>query len=412
MVNQPGAGSRPPNPTVSIGIWSSEVAGRMVRAGHKVTVYASGDRTGTTRQSHDGVDYRLLATLPDTVMSRMLRYLPSRRNPRRPRLTSVLTHLGFAVQAAIDIRRRRPDVVHIQSQFAFARVIRVLNPRVPIVLHLHNEWLSDLHPAQTAPAVRAADAVMTCSDHVTARARLAHPAHAARIHTIPNGVDTTAFGSGGGHVSEGFNVLFVGRISPEKGVHTLIDAVVEVASEDDGVRLTLVGPHSVLPAEAVVGGSTDPRVRDLAKWYGGSSYRSQLEQRIPSALKSRVEWVGAVPYRDLPGKYAEASVLVNPSLSESFGMTVVEGMASGLPVIATRVGGQQELVDDGITGLLIESEDPAQLADAIRLVRRDPERARLMGEKARKQAKIFDWERVTGEALDLYSKLAQERDPK
>ncbi len=98
------------------------------------------------------------------------------------------------------------------------------------------------------------------------------------------------------------------------------------------------------------------------------------------ALESRVEWAGAVPYRDLPGKYAEASVLVNPSLSESFGMTVVEGMASGLPVIATRVGGQEELVDDGITGLLIESEDPAQLADAIRQVRRDPERARLMGE--------------------------------
>ena len=87
-----------------------------------------------------------------------------------------------------------------------------------------------------------------------------------------------------------------------------------------------------------------------------------------------------VPYRELPGKYAEASVLVNPSLSESFGMTVVEGMASGLPVIATRVGGQEEFVDDGTTGLLIESEDPAELVDAIRQIRRDPDGARRMGE--------------------------------
>ena len=128
MVNQPGAASRPPTPTVSIGIWSSEVARRLVEAGHQVTVYASGEPTGITRQRHHGVDYRLLATLPDTLLSRMLRYLPARRDPRRPRLTSLLTHLGFAVQAAIDIRRRRPDLVHIQSQFPFTRVIRALQP--------------------------------------------------------------------------------------------------------------------------------------------------------------------------------------------------------------------------------------------------------------------------------------------
>ena len=154
-------------------------------------------RPGITSQRHRGIDYRLLATLPDTLLTRVLRYLPARRDPRRPRLTSLLNHLGFAVQAAIDIRRRRPDLVHVQSQFPFTRVIRAFNPRVPIVLHLHNEWLSDLHPAQTAPAVRAADAVVTCSDHVTRRAQLAHPAHAARILTIPNGVDASAFDAGG-----------------------------------------------------------------------------------------------------------------------------------------------------------------------------------------------------------------------
>jgi glycosyltransferase involved in cell wall biosynthesis len=405
MVNQPGAASRPPTPTVSIGIWSSEVARRLVAAGHQVTVYASGNRRGITVQHHDGVEYRLLATLPDTLLSRVLRYLPASRGPRRPRLTSVLTHLGFAIQVAIDIRRHRPDLVHVQSQFPFTRVIRAFNRRVPIVLHLHNEWLSDLHPAQTAPAVRAADAVVTVSDHVTRRARLAHPAHAARILTIPNGVDGSAFGTGERGDADGFNVLYVGRVSPEKGLHTLIDAVVALAPDDDAVTLTLIGPHSVLPAEAVVRGSTDPRVRALSRWYGAEPYRSQLEKKIPPGLKSRVDWAGVVPYQDLPKAYAMASVLVNPSLSESFGMTVVEGMASGLPVIATRVGGQEELVADGTTGLLVDPEDPDQLADAIRRIRRDPDSAHQMGEAGRRQAQLYDWDRITQEALNLYSRL-------
>jgi glycosyltransferase involved in cell wall biosynthesis len=403
MVNQPGAASRPPTPTVSIGIWSSEVARRLVEAGHQVTVYASGEKTGITSQRHRGIDYRLLATLPDTLLTRVLRYLPARRDPRRPRLTSLLNHLGFAVQAAIDIRRRRPDLVHVQSQFPFTRVIRAFNPRVPIVLHLHNEWLSDLHPAQTAPAVRAADAVVTCSDHVTRRAQLAHPAHAARILTIPNGVDASAFEAAANGDVDGFTVLFVGRISPEKGVHTLIDAVVELASGDDGVRLRLVGPNSVLPPEAVVQGSSDPRVRALGRWYGATTYRAQLEKRIPADM--RVEWAGVIPYEELPATYAAASVLVNPSLSESFGMTVVEAMASGLPVIATKVGGQEDLVIDGTTGLLTEPEDSAELVDALSRIRRDPDGARRMGAAGKQQAQVYDWNRIASETIGLYSRL-------
>jgi glycosyltransferase involved in cell wall biosynthesis len=155
----------------------------------------------------------------------------------------------------------------------------------------------------------------------------------------------------------------------------------------------------------VVRGSTDPRVRALGRWYGAVPYRSQLEQRIPPGLKSRIDWAGVVPYQDLPKAYAMASVLVNPSLSESFGMTVVEGMASGLPVIATKVGGQEELVADGTTGLLIDPEDPDQLADAIRRIRRDPEAAHLMGEAGRRQAQAYDWDRITGQTLNLYSRL-------
>ena len=206
-------------------------------------------------------------------------------------------------------------------------------------------------------------------------------------------------------------MLFVGRVSPEKGVHTLIDAVVALAADDDRVKLTLVGPHSVLPAEAVVRGFDRPPSRDLGRWYGGPPYRAQLEQRIPAGLQSRVDWAGVVPYQDLPVRYAAASVLVNPSLSESFGMTVVEAMASGRPVIATRVGGQEYLVADGTSGLLVEPEDPAELADAILQIRRRPGTRPPHG-RSRQAAgtgvRLGQGHRAT---LDLYSNLIPTRSP-
>ncbi len=81
-------------------------------------------------------------------------------------------------------------------------------------------------------------------------------------------------------------------------------------------------------------------------------------------------------------------------------------------MIATRVGGQEYLVADGTSGVLIEPEDPAELADAILQIRRDPELARRMGEAGRQLAQAYDWEKVTARTLDLYSTLIPTRSPK
>jgi glycosyltransferase involved in cell wall biosynthesis len=107
-----------------------------------------------------------------------------------------------------------------------------------------------------------------------------------------------------------------------------------------------------------------------------------------------IAWHGAVSHRELPRHYQRAGVTVLPSLteSESFGMTLVEAMASGCPVVGSAVGGIPFVVRDGIDGLLVPPAEPVALADAMAAVLSDPARAAAMGAAGREAAlSRWDW---------------------
>jgi glycosyltransferase involved in cell wall biosynthesis len=96
-------------------------------------------------------------------------------------------------------------------------------------------------------------------------------------------------------------------------------------------------------------------------------------------------------------------VLINPSFSESFGMSLVEAMASGKPVVATRVGGMTEIVDDGQCGVLVPRGDPHALADAILRVVSSDETRRQMGRSGRERAvSLYSWSQIAARMLTLY----------
>jgi glycosyltransferase involved in cell wall biosynthesis len=103
-------------------------------------------------------------------------------------------------------------------------------------------------------------------------------------------------------------------------------------------------------------------------------------------------------------------ILVNPSYSESFGMSLVEAMACSRPVVATRVGGMKSIVDDGRTGLIVDRGDVAGLAAAIvRLVGDDDLRA-TMGRNGRKRVEeLFSWDVIAASARDLYGSAGKRR---
>jgi glycosyltransferase involved in cell wall biosynthesis len=110
-----------------------------------------------------------------------------------------------------------------------------------------------------------------------------------------------------------------------------------------------------------------------------------------------------VPHGELPDRYRSSAIVVNPSLSESFGISMVEGMACGLPVVGTRVGGMLETVLDGETGLLVEPERADLLADAVVSVLEDGDRAKRMGITGRARAvERFSWRARSDRLLSAY----------
>jgi glycosyltransferase involved in cell wall biosynthesis len=199
-------------------------------------------------------------------------------------------------------------------------------------------------------------------------------------------------------------LLFVGRVSPEKGIHVLVDAFVRVAERHANVDLDLVGDVSSLPRELIVDLSRDPVINALARFYDDRPYRAHLEDRIPPALRDRVHFTGIVPQVDLAELYQRAEVFILPSsCHEAFGMPLAEAMACGRPVVGARAGGIPELFEDGISGFLVEREDPEALADAILRLLDDSELRQTMGARGRERSReYFSWEVIARETAALY----------
>ncbi len=136
-----------------------------------------------------------------------------------------------------ELRRQSPDVVHLPQQLQFVPLLRRALPKAKIVVHMHQDELASLDYAPVAEQLGVLDAVVTVSDYVTRRARARFPQFASKIHTIGNGVDLSRFQPGNARPAAAVvKLLFVGRISPDKGVHLLIDAFNALVREHPGCR--------------------------------------------------------------------------------------------------------------------------------------------------------------------------------
>ena len=402
----------------SIPILTYQIARRLTQSG-EVIIYAKRGHSQQKVQCDDeGIHYRRMSvTAEDWLLKpfKLLGRLSGFRNPKRPFFASRLYYLGYALQVARDLRTQQPDIVHIHNFSQFVPVIRAFNPKVKIVLHMHCEWLTQLDQAMIEQRLRHVDLVVGCSEYITEKVRRRFPQFAGRCQTVFNGVDVHHFVSENSHsVSKENDVkrlLFVGRISPEKGVHVLMDAFQKVVEHCPQVQLDIVGPGGNAPFEFVVFVSDDEKVSDLASFYGRilrrGDYFSYLQRRLPSNLASRVNFVGPVPNSLVIDYYRDADVFILPSLwNEPFGMPLVEAMASEVPVIATRGGGITEIVEEGQTGLLVERDNATALAEAILRLLVDDDLRKRMGKAGREQAiERYSWDLVTENLLHLYEDI-------
>jgi glycosyltransferase involved in cell wall biosynthesis len=197
-----------------------------------------------------------------------------------------------------------------------------------------------------------------------------------RLRTILNGVDIRRFAYLGPR--PGGPAVVVARLSPEKDVETLLGAAALAVQEQPSFSLEIAG-----------GGPELPRLERLSGQIG---------------LQGHVRFLGEV--RDVPSVLARASLFVLPSLTEGISLTLLEAMARGLPVVATRVGGNPEVVVDQETGFLVPTKSPQELAQAMLRLRNDPELARRMGLAGRRRVEqVFDVRRMVADYEKLYLEL-------
>jgi glycosyltransferase involved in cell wall biosynthesis len=273
--------------------------------------------------------------------------------------------------------RERVGVVHTHSEgpllygapaARLARVRRVIHTR-----H-HGPDLGRSRRALRAMALasRCVDLV-ACVAEDGARHAVAEGVPASRVVTVWNGIDLKRFACAGPR--PGGPAVAVARLTPEKDLATLLCASAEALTREPDFRLEIAGDGPL---------------------------RGELEELAGSlGLGERVRFLGQVD--DVAGLLGRAGLLVLSSVKEGVPLTLLEAMARGLPVVATRVGGCPEVVEDGRTGLLVPPGEPGALAAAVLALWRDHGRAAGMGRAGRERAEShFDVRRTVARYESMY----------
>ncbi len=312
-------------------------------------------------------------------------------------------HYPFFRGLGAALRRDRPDLLHAHTYGTHQVTVAGRHRRrfgTPLVLttHFHPIWsieggwirhrLRGFYDRRIAgPIVEAADVVIVQTrEEARLLGSLGLPLR--RVEILPPGYrplppppdEPESFAARAG--VDGPFALFVGRLASNKGLLDLLDAFAIVAREHPAARLVVVGED------------------------GGM--RSAVESRIRSAgLERSVRLLGHLDDdRLLAAAYREAAVTVLPSEYEAFGLVLLESLAQGTPVIASRVGGIPEVVDDDRAGLLVSPGSVPELSAAIRRLWEDPALGRRLGEYGRSTVvPRFTWEALADRLDAIYRGL-------
>jgi len=245
-----------------------------------------------------------------------------------------------------------------------------------------------------AEVVAAADRLVANTDDEAAQLIGLYDAEASRVRTINPGVDLTVFQPGSraaarqrlGLPSDAVVLVFAGRMQPLKAPHVVLHAAARMIRDDPGLagrlRVAFVGGPSGT-------GRADPDgLVELASALGISGL-VRLEPPCPQP--ELAEW------------YRAATLAMVPSRSESFGLVAVEAQACGTPVVAASVGGLRTAVADGVSGVLVDSRDPARYARAVQDLIAQPATLARLSHGAREHASRFGWSVTVDRLLNLYS---------
>lgn len=294
--------------------------------------------------------------------------------------------------------RMKADVVHAHSyifltsnQAALARNLT----KTPLLLHLHGgiefsaltnnsssyrlfiakKRLYD--PSLGKWTARAADAVGSVSKRDLRIAEELWQLEESRLHWVPNAIDLNDFHVG---TSRGENVVFVGRLEHWKGIQVFLQVAELVCKEVEDVNFLVLG---------------DGNLREYAEIVG------------KKRCNGRLRILGNVPHRKVAEVLAEAAVLVLPSYVEGLPTVCLEALASGTPIVASRVGGVPEVVIEGETGFLFSPGDVARCREKLMVLLQEKKLRGRMGREGRNLVeKFYTWDKVVNNVEEIYESIA------
>ena len=341
------------------------------RAGHRVTVI-----TSTMPDVADGARPAPDPEGPEVI--RVGRSFPLYNNggvgrvTGGPRLSRVIREL---------LREARFDVVHVHAPLTpVLPLLAIHHATGPVVGTFHSHFRPGF-------AFKIAGGVLQrYLDRLDAAIAVSRACLAplegrlqADFRIVPNGVDAERFGRGRrlAAIDDGkLNVLWVARVEPRNGLDRML-AAFALARRAVDARLIVVGDGPLLPR-----------------------YRA----RVPDHLAPDVVFTGRV-LDERPDWYASAHVYCAPTRIASFGVTLLEAMAAGTPVLASDIDGFREVLHHGVEGELLPPDDPAAWAHAIVRLAREPGRAAQYGQAGRRTAQRYAWPAVTREVLGVYRSI-------
>jgi len=321
----------------------------------------------------------LLEQKRDEVSAGLLRLLSN---------TSAALRLSLKLRAAL--RRSGAQLVHTNSlKTDFIGGLAARLARLPLIWHVRDLLAENegYHLLRRA-ARRLRPYVIAISEAVAEQ----FAGLSTDVTVIPNGIPLDKFCPGPpspqlrselGLTADDRVLLMVSRLTPWKGHITLLEAVARLADSWPRLKLVIVG--------------------EVAFWE--ADYEQQLKQRAADlGLTEQVIWTG---FRsDVPQLLRLCDIFVLSSVGEPFGRVIIEAMATGRPVVATKSGGVPEVVVDGQTGLLVPPEDAQSLSGAIETLLADGQRAQQMGAEGLTRARqLFSADRVARQVQELYQRI-------
>ena len=367
--------------------------------GHEVTVITAGfserdwrgsasNGNGHLRHEGNGGDGAREDSEPPRDASEPHRIVRIGRNlavPYNGAENNLTIGLGLRRKLCAILERERFDLLHVHCPVSPVLPLLALRvARQPIVGTFHSTVTSDLafrlFRRALLPSFRRIDRSLAVSEEARSCVLRHFP---GPVDVLPNGVSLDRFRPGLPRLErfdDGIpNLLFVGRHDPRKGLPELMTACETLARDSVPFRLIVVG-DGVL--------------------------RQRIERLARGPLQARVHFEGRVSNDRLPRYYASADVFCSPARGgESFGIVLLEAMASGLPIVATDLPGYRTVLTPGVEGLTVPTRDPASLSRALRTLLERPELRREMGSRGIETARRFAWPGIVERLESIYASL-------